>query len=153
MISDQWLLHELKLYRVTPSYQICWHLWRPLLIENSVWVYSNSMLRGRQWCQCTLKDFCWDLLSRNRAQRYNFMTNRGPIWVTFSWIWILRFKENQGSPWTSFFHCFICIVVLCRNVTLSHPCPRSLHFIFYFQEECKEFTESKFQMKKKIISL
>ena len=28
-----------------------WHLWRPLHIENSVFVYSNSMWRWRQRCQ------------------------------------------------------------------------------------------------------
>ena len=32
------------------TFQERWHIWRPLYIENSVWVYSNSMLRGRQAC-------------------------------------------------------------------------------------------------------
>ena len=45
-----------------------WHLWHPLHIENSVWLYKNSMWRGRKRCQKYLvpvnKFYCWIMKTR-----------------------------------------------------------------------------------------
>ena len=45
LISDQ----SCNLQLLTPKY--CWDLWRPLYIESSVWIYSNSMWRWCHRCQ------------------------------------------------------------------------------------------------------
>ena len=54
--SWTFLLKHSWLYKWRETIKEPWHLWRPLNIENSVFVYSNSMWRWRQRCQGSLID-------------------------------------------------------------------------------------------------
>ena len=73
--------------------KFCWHLWRPLYIENSVWAYSNSMLRGRQRCQQYLGLRYYNFQKKSSTQNFegvqniDYLLQRYALRIYFWMIW------------------------------------------------------------------